>query len=162
MRAPWPNCWPSPAPAATTWRSTRTAHRAAAGGTRHAAPADRARRRLLGRNARRTGDLPRRASIHQRYGKAAIENVIISKTDGVSDILEVAVLLKEVGLLRPLEHALDVNIVPLFETIGDLANAGPIMDRLLAIPLYNRLLGSRGRCRNACSAIPTATRTAAS
>ena len=83
-------------------------------------------------------------SIHQRYGKAAIENVIISKTDGVSDMLEVAVLLKEVGLLRPLEHALDVNIVPLFETIGDLANAGTIMDRLLSIPLYNRLLGSRG------------------
>ncbi len=82
-------------------------------------------------------------SIHRRYGKAAIENVIISKTDDVSDIFEVAVLLKEVGLLRPLEHALDVNIVPLFETIGDLANAGPIMDRLLAIPLYNRLLGSR-------------------
>ena len=82
-------------------------------------------------------------SIHQRFGRAAIENVIISKTDGVSDILEVAVLLKEVGLLRPLEHALDVNIVPLFETIGDLANAGPTMDRLLAIPLYNRLLGSR-------------------
>jgi phosphoenolpyruvate carboxylase len=53
------------------------------------------------------------------------------------------VLLKEVGLLRPLEQALDVNIVPLFETIGDLANAGPIMDRLLANPLYNRLLGSR-------------------
>ncbi|MCX7150594.1 MAG: phosphoenolpyruvate carboxylase [Rhodocyclales bacterium] len=82
-------------------------------------------------------------SIHQRYGKAAIENVIISKADGVSDILEVAVLLKEVGLLRPLEHALDVNIVPLFETIGDLANAGAVMNRLLAIPLYNRLLGSR-------------------
>jgi phosphoenolpyruvate carboxylase len=82
-------------------------------------------------------------SIHRRYGKAAIENVIISKADGVSDILEVAVLLKEVGLLRPLEHALDVNIVPLFETIGDLANAGPIMDRLLAIPLYKRFLGSR-------------------
>jgi phosphoenolpyruvate carboxylase len=82
--------------------------------------------------------------IHKRYGRAAIENVIISKTDGVSDILEVAVLLKEVGLLRPLEHALDVNIVPLFETIGDLANAGPTMERLLSIPLYNRLLGSRG------------------
>ncbi|MDP2135363.1 MAG: phosphoenolpyruvate carboxylase [Sulfuritalea sp.] len=83
-------------------------------------------------------------SIHRRFGRAAIENVIISKTDGVSDILEVALLLKEVGLLRPLEHALDVNIVPLFETIDDLANAGPTMDRLLAIPLYNRLLGSRG------------------
>ena len=83
-------------------------------------------------------------SIHQRYGRGAIENVIISKTDGVSDVLEVAVLLKEVGLLRPLEQALDVNIVPLFETIGDLARAGAIMDRLLALPLYNRLLGSRG------------------
>ncbi|MDO8340880.1 MAG: phosphoenolpyruvate carboxylase, partial [Candidatus Woesebacteria bacterium] len=86
-------------------------------------------------------------SIHRRYGKAAIENVIISKTDGVSDMLEVAVLLKEVGLLRPLEHALDVNIVPLFETIGDLANSGPIMDRLLAIPLYKRLLSSRSQGR---------------
>jgi phosphoenolpyruvate carboxylase len=82
-------------------------------------------------------------SIHLRYGRAAIENVIISKTDGVSDILEVAVLLKEVGLLRPREHALDVNIVPLFETIGDLVNAGRVMDRLLGIPFYKRLLGSR-------------------
>jgi phosphoenolpyruvate carboxylase len=56
-------------------------------------------------------------------------NCIISKTDGVSDMLEVAVLLKEVGLLRPLEGALDVNIVPLFETIGDLRNAAGVMDR---------------------------------
>ena len=85
--------------------------------------------------------------IHQRYGRAAIENVIISKTDSVSDILEVAALLKEVGLLRPLEHVLDVNIVPLFETIGDLANAGKVMDRLLGIPLYKRLLSSRSQGR---------------
>lgn len=82
-------------------------------------------------------------SIHQRFGPAAIENVIISKTDGVSDILELAVLLKEVGLLRPLDNALDVNIVPLFETIGDLENADSIMDCLLGLPVYNRLLGSR-------------------
>jgi phosphoenolpyruvate carboxylase len=47
------------------------------------------------------------------------------------DILEVGrAVCKEVGLLRPLEHGarMGVNIVPLFETIGDLANAGPIMD----------------------------------
>ncbi|MCF8198230.1 MAG: phosphoenolpyruvate carboxylase [Sulfuritalea sp.] len=87
--------------------------------------------------------------IHQRYGKGAIENVIISKADGVSDILEVAVLLKEVGLLRPQEHALDVNIVPLFETIGDLANAGTVMDRLLSIPLYKQLLASRQNLQEA-------------
>ena len=82
-------------------------------------------------------------TIHERYGKAAIENVIISKADGVSDLLEVALLLKEAGLLRPLEGALDVNIVPLFETIDDLARCGTTIDRLLSLPLYSRLLGSR-------------------
>ena len=82
--------------------------------------------------------------IHRRYGKAAIENVIISKTDGVSDILEVALLAKEAGLLRPREGELDVNIVPLFETIGDLAASGATMDKLLGLPAYKRLLKSRG------------------
>ncbi len=83
----------------------------------------------------------------RRYGKAAIENVIISKADGVSDTLEVAVLLKEAGLLRPRDGELDVNIVPLFETIGDLAACGATMDRLLALPAYRRLLESRSLCQ---------------
>jgi len=82
-------------------------------------------------------------SIHERYGRAAIENVVISKTDAVSDLLEVALLLKEAGLLRPAEGALDVNIVPLFETIGDLERCGGIIDRLLGLPLYRRLLDTR-------------------
>jgi phosphoenolpyruvate carboxylase len=64
-------------------------------------------------------------------------------TTTVSDILEAALLLKEVGLL-PLEGKLDVNIVPLFETIGDLRGCGEVMDRLLTIPAYARLLLSRG------------------
>jgi phosphoenolpyruvate carboxylase len=83
-------------------------------------------------------------AMQARYGRAAIENVIISKTDGVSDILEVALLCKEVGLLRPREGLLDVNIVPLFETIGDLAQCGETMDKLLALPAYRRLIESRG------------------
>ncbi len=82
--------------------------------------------------------------IHQRYGQASIENVIISKTSSVSDLLEVAVLLKEAGLLQPLSHTLDVHIVPLFETIGDLENAAAVMDQLLSLPLYKQLLASRG------------------
>mgnify|MGYP002129383019 CR=1 FL=1 len=81
--------------------------------------------------------------IHQRYGSAAIRNCIISKTDDVSDLLELAVLLKEAGLLRPLENALDVNIVPLFETIGDLENAAGVMERLFSIPAYRGLLEAR-------------------
>ncbi len=83
--------------------------------------------------------------MHRRYGKAAIQNVIISKNEGVSDILEVALLLKEVGLLRPREGELDVNIVPLFETIGDLKRCGAVMDQLFALPAYRRLLDKRGK-----------------
>jgi phosphoenolpyruvate carboxylase len=82
--------------------------------------------------------------MHRRYGQAAIQNVIISKSEGVSDILEVALLLKEVGLLRPREGELDVNIVPLFETIGDLARCGEVMQQLFGLPAYRRLLESRG------------------
>ena len=78
-----------------------------------------------------------------RYGKAAVPNCIISKTDSVSDLLELAVLLKEAGLLHPQEARLDVNIIPLFETIGDLQNSAPIMRHLLSLPEYARLLASR-------------------
>ena len=78
------------------------------------------------------------------YGPGAVANYIVSKTDGVSDLLEAAVLAKEGGLLRPHENALDVNLVPLFETIADLRNAGTVMDRLLEVDVYRRLLRSRG------------------
>ncbi len=83
------------------------------------------------------------ATAHQRYGRAAVPHYVISKANGVSDVLEVAVLLKEVGLLRPREHQLAVDIVPLFETIDDLRRCGAIMDALFALPPYRRLLGSR-------------------
>jgi len=78
------------------------------------------------------------------YGPGAVASYIVSKTDGVSDLLEAALLAKEGGLLRPHENALDVNLVPLFETIADLRNAGTVMDRLLEVETYRRLLHSRG------------------
>jgi phosphoenolpyruvate carboxylase len=86
------------------------------------------------------------AEAHRRYGPASVPNYVISKADSVSDVLEVALLLKEVGLLRPGEDApvLALNIVPLFETIADLQAAGGIMDALLGLPAYQRLLKSRG------------------
>ena len=87
------------------------------------------------------------AEAHRRYGKAAVPNYVISKTNGVSDLLEVALLLKEAGLLRPRERELDVNIVPLFETIADLHNCGSIMDELLAMPEYRYLLEGRDRAQ---------------
>jgi phosphoenolpyruvate carboxylase len=83
------------------------------------------------------------AEAHRIYGKDCVQNAIISKADGVSDMLELAVLLKEVGLLRPHEATLEVNIIPLFETIGDLQNSAGIMDRVLSIPLFRQLVRSR-------------------
>ena len=85
------------------------------------------------------------ADVHRRYGREALPNYVVSQANGVSDMLEVALLLKEVGLLRPGADAqLAVNIVPLFETIADLRGCGTIMDRVLALPCYRRLLASRG------------------
>jgi phosphoenolpyruvate carboxylase len=85
------------------------------------------------------------AEAHRRYGRAAVPHYVISHTTGVSDILETAVLLKEAGLLRPREGALDLDIVPLFETIEDLRQCGGVMDELLGLPEYARLLESRDR-----------------
>jgi phosphoenolpyruvate carboxylase len=80
----------------------------------------------------------------RRYGEAVIENAIISKTDGVSDLLELALLLKENGLLDAVSGDLRINIVPLFETIKDLQAAARTMDALFTLPVYRRLLSSRG------------------
>ncbi len=83
------------------------------------------------------------AEIHQRYGRAALPNHIISKTDAVSDMLEVALMLQQVGLLEG-GDTLHVNIIPLFETIEDLRGGAAIMDELFSIPWYRKLLVSRG------------------
>ena len=84
------------------------------------------------------------AEAHRRYGPASVPHYVISKATSVSDILETAVLLKEAGLLRPRDGVLDVDIVPLFETIEDLRHCGEVMDELLGLPEYARLLDSRG------------------
>ena len=83
------------------------------------------------------------ASIHRRYSADALPNYVISKCQSVSDLLEVAVLLKEVGLVRG--DALAVNIVPLFETIDDLDRCATIMRAAFALPRYRAWLEGRGR-----------------
>jgi phosphoenolpyruvate carboxylase len=83
--------------------------------------------------------------VHARYGAEAIPSYVISMTAGPSDVLEVALLAKEAGLLVPgQEPRLALNIVPLFETIEDLRGCGAIMDRLFSLPIYRQLVESRG------------------
>ena len=73
----------------------------------------------------------------QRFGREALRHYIISHTESVSDLLEVALLLKEVGLLRGTldgDAVSDLIVVPLFETIGDLRLAPTIMAEFYALP----------------------------
>ncbi|HTS23638.1 MAG TPA: phosphoenolpyruvate carboxylase [Casimicrobiaceae bacterium] len=83
------------------------------------------------------------ADIHRRFGSAALPNYVISKCQSVSDLLEVALLLKEVGLASP--RRLMVNIVPLFETIDDLGRCAEVMRAAFRLPIVQRWLSSRGR-----------------
>src|SRR5262249_48501879 len=83
------------------------------------------------------------ADIHRRFGAAALPNYVISKCASVSDLLEVGILLKEVGLL--LGDALAVNIIPLFETIDDLLRSSTIMRDAFSLPCYRAWLEGRDR-----------------
>ncbi|WP_456619210.1 phosphoenolpyruvate carboxylase [Bradyrhizobium sp. P5_C12] len=83
------------------------------------------------------------AEAHAKFGSDAIHQCIISMCKGMSDMLEVAVLLKEVGLVHPSGRSA-INIVPLFETIEDLQASSGIMDRMLSLHDYRRLVDSRG------------------
>jgi phosphoenolpyruvate carboxylase len=83
------------------------------------------------------------AKAQRRLGPEALPSCIVSHTESVSDLLEAAVMLREAGILRPAEGRLDLNIIPLFETIPDLQRSGDILDELLGLPIYRRLLDSR-------------------
>jgi phosphoenolpyruvate carboxylase len=83
------------------------------------------------------------AEAHAKFGAEVIPQCIISMCKGVSDMLEVALLLKEVGLVNPSGRSA-INIVPLFETIEDLQASARIMDRLLSLHQYRKLVDSRG------------------
>jgi phosphoenolpyruvate carboxylase len=109
----------------------------------------------------------------ERFGKEAIRHYIISHTETVSDLLEVLLLQKEVGLMHgrneaptlgtdvsslPPEGArpglgrpgatanaiCDLIVVPLFETIEDLRNAAPIMREFYALPGIAQLVKRSG------------------
>jgi phosphoenolpyruvate carboxylase len=83
------------------------------------------------------------AEAHVKFGADVIPQCIISMCKGVSDMLEVALLLKEAGLVHPSGRSA-VNIVPLFETIEDLQASSAIMDRMLSLHDYRKLVDSRG------------------
>jgi phosphoenolpyruvate carboxylase len=80
----------------------------------------------------------------KRHGSRIVPHYVISKAESVSDVLEVAVLLKEAGLLTPgAAPRTSIDIVPLFETIDDLERSADIITTLLAIPEYRSMVSAR-------------------
>ncbi len=88
--------------------------------------------------------------MRENFGPQAIRHYIISHTETVSDLLEVMLLQKEVGLMtglledsvNGLTARCDLIVVPLFETIEDLRNAAPIMREFYALPGVTELVRS--------------------
>ena len=82
------------------------------------------------------------------HHQAAIGAYIVSMTHEVSDLLEPLVLMREVGLYRPQGAGgpgiSAVDLVPLFETVDDLARAETLLGTLLTNPSYREYLDRRG------------------
>jgi phosphoenolpyruvate carboxylase len=82
------------------------------------------------------------AKARAAVGAAAVSKYIISHCESASDLLEVGLLLREAGLLKP--PRLELDIIPLFESIADLERGGAIMARAFASPVYREWLRGRG------------------
>ena len=72
-----------------------------------------------------------------RDGGQGISSYIISMAEEPSDVLLVALLLKESGLNKP------IPIIPLFESLRDLNRAGEVMQTLFEIPWYREYLSKQ-------------------
>lgn len=69
------------------------------------------------------------------YGEAGIGSIIVSMTRSLSDLLAVYLLMRETQLLRT-----GIRVVPLLETIEDLAKGRETLDRFLHFPLTKKRL----------------------
>jgi phosphoenolpyruvate carboxylase len=79
--------------------------------------------------------------LRRSFGPLAIDKHIVSHTESLSDLLEVALLQKETGLLTGNElRGCALMVVPLFETIDDLQRAPAIMRELFVHPGLRSLL----------------------
>ena len=83
--------------------------------------------------------------VQHEFGREVAQTYIVSMCQGVDDLLAVAVLAREafmVELCRDPRSSLD--LVPLFETVEELAQAGALLDELLSVPAYRQQVRNRG------------------
>jgi phosphoenolpyruvate carboxylase len=80
--------------------------------------------------------------LQSEFGPSICQTYVISMNRSVSDMLEVLLLAKEVGLYDPISGKGSLSVVPLFETVEDLKRAPIIIKDMLEQPFYRSYLGS--------------------
>lgn len=83
------------------------------------------------------------ASARAQHGSGALGNYIISMAHDRADLLAVLALARRGGLVDA-QGQVPLDVVPLFETIDDLAHATATLRDLFADPVYQRHLAARG------------------
>ena len=81
--------------------------------------------------------------LKDKLGDNVIKQNIISHTTSVSDLLELAIMLKEVGLVG--SDFARLQLVPLFETIEDLENSYEVMDKYLSLDIVKKWVSDNSR-----------------
>ena len=79
--------------------------------------------------------------IQQKNGERGMHRYIISNSDGIKDVLNVYGFFRLSGYK---DEEINIDIVPLFETIEGLDNAENVMRQLYEFPIYRKHLERRG------------------
>jgi phosphoenolpyruvate carboxylase len=89
--------------------------------------------------------------VQETYGEEALHTYIMSMAQNVDDVLAVAVLAREAGLIEITaaedggQNAVSsLDIVPLFETATELKISGDLLDGMLSDPSYRAIVAARG------------------
>ena len=83
--------------------------------------------------------------VQHQYGSEVCSTYIVSMCQGVDDLLAVTVLAREAYMVELKQNPRSsVDLVPLFETVEELSQAGPLLDELLSVPGYRQQVRNRG------------------
>ena len=82
--------------------------------------------------------------LQEEFGSRICNSYVISMSHSASDLLEVLLLAKEMGLVDKESNKSQLLVVPLFETVEDLKRAPDVMEKLFHLDFYRSLLPKVG------------------